>query len=136
MTSFDDVRDLPLTSDRQLVDHLENMIDVALCRQVWLMFLDGDDYPLPILMPTFVPARPRKADVRRVGGFIRDIGGDVGATTVVLTYERRAGTALSAVDRLWLSTLRGACLESGLAFRGPYLCTVDGVVAVPPDDYL
>lgn len=134
--AFDEARDSPLSSDDDILDRLDMLIDTALCRQVWFMFLDGDDRQLPVIMPMFVPERPHRSDARRFGNLIRRSGAEMDAATAVITYERRDDAALSPADRLWLSTLRAACLESGLGFRGPYLCHRDGIDVVPPDDYL
>jgi hypothetical protein len=112
------------------------MLESAIRRQVWLMFLDDDDRQLPIIMPTDVPRLPEPDDDVRVGAFLRDVGDDLRAQSVILVFERRGGPELSASDLEWLRVLRRACVESGMPFRGPYLCHRQGVSTVPVDDLL
>lgn len=133
--SFDSIGHIPLTTDVDVVERLGRMLDSAIRRQVWLMFLDEDDLQLPMIMPSYVPARPRKRDQVGLSVFIRELVSEVGADAVVVTYERRAGPALSEADRVWLRCLRDACLGSGARFRGPFLCHLGGVMQVAPDDY-
>lgn len=133
--SFDSIGHIPLVTDVDVVDRLGGMLDCAIRRQVWLMFLDEEDRQLPMIMPSYVPARPRKGDQVRLGAFIRGLVDEMEADAVVVTYERRAGPMLAEADRVWLRCLRDACLASGVRFRGPYLCHLGGVMQVAPDDY-
>lgn len=133
---YDSVRDIPLTNDHDVLERLQFMLESAIRRQVWLMFLDEDDRQLPIIMPTDVPRLPEPDDDVRVGAFLRDVGDDLRAQSVILVFERRGGPELSASDLEWLRVLRRACVESGMPFRGPYLCHRQGVSAVPADDLL
>lgn len=132
---FDSVRDVPLETDSDIVHRLRFVLDGAIRRQVWLMFLDDDDHQLPVLYPSYLPPRPRQRDVTALGHFIAVLRDEVDAHSVIITYERRGGVALSVPDRAWLRCLRDSGLASGMPFRGPYLLHSDGVLALPPDDY-
>lgn len=132
---FDSVRDIPLDTDSDLVDRLHSVLEGAMRRQVWLMFLDEDGRQLPMLYPSYLTQKPRKRDAPALGHFIRMLCDELEAEAVVVTYERRGRTQLSETDRVWLQCLRAACLAADVPFRGPFLLHNEGVVAVPPDDY-
>jgi len=136
ISPFDSVRDIPLDNDSDLVDRLSAMLDGAMRRQVWLMFLDENAHQLPVVLPSEVPARPGRNDATALARVFRDLGAELEADAVVATYERRGRAGITDADRIWLRCLRDACLASGLNFRGPFLCHNDGVVHVAPDDYL
>ena len=133
---FHDVHDIPLITDADVLDRVAALIQHAIRRQVWLMFLDEDSRQLPVLMPSYVPRTPRPGDGARLGEFFRLMAGDCDASTVVLTLERRGRADLSEADRKWLRMLREACLLAEIQFRGPLLCHNDGVRWVPLDEYL
>lgn len=132
---FDSVRDIPLETDAELVHRLRFVLDGAIRRQLWLMFLDERGHQLPVLYPSYLPPRPRQRDVPALGHFIAALRGELDADSVVITYERRGRALLSVPDRSWLRCLRDAGIASGMPFRGPFLLHSDGVLAVPPDDY-
>jgi len=133
-SSYDNLKDIPVSSDTDLIERLEATLGRALNRQVWLMFLDADDCQLPVLMPTEVPSLPGEGDAERIGGFLKSIGDDLEAATIVIAYERPGVAAINDRDREWLRCLREACQASGMKFRGPFLCHSRGVIPVPPDD--
>ena len=133
---FDSVRDIPLLTDHDIVERLDTMLAGAVRRQGWLMFLDDDARQLPVLMPSALPPRPRKTDSKVLASLIGALAEDIDAEAVVVTYERRGATDLTNADKVWLRSLRDACIASSVSFRGPFLCHNDGVSQVAPDDYL
>ena len=133
---FNDVSLVPLISDEDVVDRVAGLIDSALSRQVWLMFLDEEHRQSPVLMPSYLPERPGAADADSLAHFLEVVMAEIEAATVVLTYERPGSSDLDAGDIAWLRTLRASCLSAEISFRGPLLCHDDGVRWVPADDYL
>ena len=132
---FDSVRDIPLDTDADVVQRLEAVLEGAMRRQVWLMFLDENGHQLPVLYPSYLTQKPRKRDAAALGHFIRVLCDELEAEAVIVTYERRGRTDLTEPDRVWLRCLRDACHAADVPFRGPFLLHSGGVVAVPPDDY-
>src|SRR5688572_28163806 len=61
--NFNDVRDRPLATDEQLVPFLQSMLEGSYRRQVWVMLLDAEARPLPVLIPMDVPAEPDPDEV-------------------------------------------------------------------------
>jgi hypothetical protein len=134
--TFDSVRDVPLTTDEEVAARLGLILATAIRRQIWFMFLDDDGQQLPVIIPSYVPARPRPREERGMARFLKHAADEVGAATVIVTFERRAGTDLTDADRVWLRSLRSSCEQAGVAFRGPFLCHREGVRVVAPEEYL
>ncbi len=133
---YDDIRTIPLPTDRELIPHLQVMLDTALRRQVWIMLLDEQSCPLPILMPMDVETEPFAEDASFFADTLRCLSMDFDKATLVLTLERPGPAEVMDRDRRWLRSLRESCVASGTAFRGPYLLLGDSVRQVPPDDYV
>jgi len=131
-----DVKNLPLPTDSELLPHLQLMLEGAFRRQLWVMFLDQELKPVPLLMPTDLPVEADPEDIAGVGDMLNCMGLDVPGSTLVLTFERPGPAELTQRDRRWLRLIREAAFESGFPFRGPYLLLGSTVQQVPPDEYL
>ncbi len=134
--TFDSVRDIPLATDEEVAERLSLILATAIRRQIWLMFLDGEGQQLPVLIPSYVPARPRPREERGMARFMKHTTDEVGAASVIVTFERRAGADLTDADRVWLRSLRASCEHAEVDFRGPFLCHREGVRVVAPEEYL
>lgn len=130
---YDDIEDVPVATDEQLLDRVEDLLLGACRRQFWLLFLDERDRQLPLLIPCDVPPRPDR-EAALLGEFIREVGRSVDAAKVVTVFERRGGPTLREPDREWLRHLRDAMRDSGLSPRGPLLCFDDGVRWIAMED--
>ncbi|MGV8896211.1 MAG: hypothetical protein ACOH10_09320 [Rhodoglobus sp.] len=133
---YDDISTIPLPTDRELIPHLQVMLEAALRRQVWIMLLDNQFCPLPVLVPIDLEAEPHPDDAAAFAESLRCLSMDFETATLVLTLERPGPAELMDRDRRWLRTLREACVASDATFRGPYLLLGDIVRQVPPDDYV
>ncbi len=131
---FRDVRDVALIRDDDLLSRVESLLERAMRRQVWLMFLDEHGYQLPVLLPSPVPRRPGPGDGVRLAKFFRTTLDDVPASSLIITYERPGRAALTNGDLRWIQLLREACLLAEIPFRGPLLCHDEGVRWVPADE--
>jgi hypothetical protein len=133
--NFDDIRDTPLTTDEQLVPFLQALLEGAYRRQVWLVLLDADSKPLPVVMPSAVQAEPDGEDITGFADFMRCAAYDVAGSILVVTFERPGPAQIVDRDRRWLKLLRAACVETGVGFRGPFLLLGNEVRQVAPDEY-
>lgn len=133
---FDDIRTIPLPTDRELIPHLQVLLEEALRRQVWIMFLDEQSRPLPVLIPMDVEAEAREGDAAALLQALSCVLLDFENATIVITLERPGPAETMDRDRRWLRSLREACVASGRAFRGPFLMLGDQITQVPPDDYV
>src|SRR6187402_200236 len=109
---YKDVRDVPLESDAELLDRLQDLLGQGLRQQLWLMFLDADHCQLPLLMPTDVPRRPDPADVSKLSDMISLIADEVGAASAVVTFERPEGSTITDDDRAWFCLIRDAAQQA------------------------
>jgi hypothetical protein len=133
---YDNVRDTPLPTDRELVPLLQNLLERANRRQAWVMLLDQESRPLPDVIPTGLPEEPEPDDVVGVRDFLTCIALDFDRATLVVTLERPGPAELMDRDRRWLRVLREGCVSAGFPFRGPYLLLGTQVLQVPPDEYI
>ena len=133
---YEDIRTIPLPTDRELIPHLQTMLETALRRQVWIMLLDAQACPLPILIPIDLEAEAHQDDAVGFADTLRCLSLDFERATLVLTFERPGPAEVMDRDRRWLRSLRDACANSGTSFRGPYLLLGNCVRQVPPDDYV
>ncbi len=132
---YDDVRDIPLESDAELLDRLQELLGQGLRQQLWLMFLDAEHCQLPLLMPSDVPRRPDPDDVSKLSDMISLIAEEVGAAAAVVTLERPEGSTITDDDRAWFRLIRDAAQQSSVPLRGPLLCHSGGVRRVAIEDY-
>lgn len=133
--SYEETHEHPLITDDDVLARVTLLVRNALRRQLWLMFLDGDDRQLPVLMPTDVPANPGTADASNLARFIHGVNDDLGATSIVVSLERRGSDEISEDDRAWFRLVRDACALAELKLRGPVLVHTRGARWVAVEDY-
>lgn len=135
-SAFDDLALEPLTTDAALQSRVHDLVGVALRRQLWLMFLDEQDCQLPLLMPADVPRAPEEGDLVRFAGVLRELVSAVGASSVVVTFERAGDDGLDADDRRWFWLIHRAAQRAQARLRGPLLAHSAGVRWVAAEDYV
>ena len=133
--NYEDTHEHPLITDEDVLEHVTLLVRNALRRQLWLMFLDGEDRQLPVLMPTDVPANPKTTDATNLARFIRGVNDELEATSIVVSLERRGSDEISNDDRAWFRLVRDACAMAELRLRGPLLVHTRGVRWVAAEDY-
>ncbi len=101
-------------------------------RQLWIMFVDGDDHQVPVVVP--ISDLPRNPDRRGLtaltavlGGMRAELATDRGPGSVIFTRERTGNDAVIPLDRAWADALADACRTAGVVLRGVYLSTSGGV---------
>ena len=101
-------------------------------RQLWIMFVDGDDQQVPVVVP--ISDLPRNPDRRGLtaltavlGGMRAELATDRGPGSVIFTRERTGNDAVIPLDRAWADALADACRAAGVVLRGVYLSTSGGV---------
>lgn len=125
---------LPLTHDADVLERVSVLLGRAFRRQIWLMFLDGDDRQLPLLMPSDIPPEPAAGDAARLSEFIGELVDTVDARSVIICLERRARDELTDVDRAWLRMMRDAAQLAAVPLRGPLLVHRTGVRWIGAED--
>ena len=124
----------PLTTDEHVLSRAKLLLGTAMRRQLWFMFLDGDNIQLPLLMPTDVPRSPNNANPADLARFIRGVIDEADASTIIVALERRGSDEITSDDRAWFRLVREACAMIELPQRGPVLCHTGGVRWVAAED--
>jgi hypothetical protein len=125
--------DLPLlhTADDGYTRVRDLVGNAIVDRRLWLMFVDGDGWQSPVVMPIDdLPLAPEPAlmqGLEHVLGGLRDQLATDRAGSVMLTLERRGPDDVLAADVAWAVALRSACRGAGVDVRGMFLSTPDGV---------
>jgi hypothetical protein len=134
--SYEDVREIPLTTDEQVLTRVQDLIQHSLRRQIWLMFLDEEHRQLPFLMPSYVPRHPEPGAEGPFGEFLGSLFDEVDASSMVIIFERIGSDTLSEGDREWFRLIHAACLTEEIPLRGPILAHDGGVRWIATEDYL
>lgn len=137
MTASNDIiPNQPLADDTALLAFARFLHDgvVPRRRTLWLVLLDGERRPLPVIVPVdHVPEKPDPILVSTLGRAWYDmLLGEPGAS-VLLMLERPGPAAASFDDLAWRAALAGAATGHGLSLAGFFLATVDGVRPLTPD---
>lgn len=136
-----------LDHDDDLRDALEILLQEAIRRQLWLLFIDDrgclgaplmpmDDYPQD---PSEIVDVDDLGEVSQAELLMHRIGMLVNATgnsSAVLAWERRGTTAVRAEDRLWARAMAAAAAALAVPLRAQFIVHDAGVRQLHPDDYL
>jgi hypothetical protein len=144
MTRLDanDAKRLPLTTDHAVQRRVAELLQGALRRQWWTLYLDEDDVQLPLIMPMAgYPERPDEpcgddgTAAQLLASRLADIAEQVGAARLIFVWERPGSAESTAADREWARELSEACRAVGLAVRAQLILHDRGVRWFAPDDY-
>ena len=128
---------IPLRTDTLIEERVSDLIGRANLRQLWLLFLDHNGVQLPLLIPiNGLPTRPTEEDTSRVVDNVAEVMGVIGATALVVVWERYGPAHLSDDDTRWVRSLAKACGAVRLPLRAMLLSHRKGVRWIAADDYL
>jgi hypothetical protein len=131
MLSFDQSAMTPLHTDAQLQERAARLVGRAVHRQLWIMFLDENDYQLPLLVPCDeLPDLPPEWPIP-LGDFVDAAG----AAAIFVVLERYASEQLTAADLAWAKHVANSCTVASVDLRGILLSHRKGVRWVAADDY-
>ena len=101
-------------------------------RSVWLLFLDQDGRPSPVLVPIDdIPSRPVPAFVDNLRYIAREVVGADDFASVALLLSRPGHKTMSEGDRAWARAL------GQVSTRWPiFLAVADSVQMFAPDDLI
>jgi hypothetical protein len=121
-------------TDDDVVDLVVALIDAPIRRQCWVLFLGERGVPVHFLMPMAdLPYQPDE-HVEDFGALVEDVVTQVGATQVVLAWERPGSTGLFPVDWEWVDAMACTLQERGVRLRGQVVLHDDGASMVELDD--
>jgi hypothetical protein len=86
---------------------------------LWLLLLDADARPLPVVLPLVgIPLQPEPRDVRQVMVAIGDVlAHDAPGGSLVVAVVRAAGGDRGSFERTWEPALREAAADRGITVR-------------------
>src|SRR5215204_6172500 len=120
----DDARYLPITTDRDIELRVGDLLEGALRRQWWTLYLDDDDVQSPLIMPMAeYPDDPSEVwgnegtAAQLLAKRVAQIAAEIDAAKVVFVWERVGEAASTEADRAWARALAEACCAEGLAVR-------------------
>lgn len=146
-TETSSLRERVLTNDSDLQHALRMLLDQAIRRQMWLMFIDeqgrlGD----PIMPMADYPHDPHeRAQIEDLGDVTtsyalmeraRTIMEMTGNVSIVLVWERVGGPDVTPADRAWASAMAENARALQVPIRSQLILHDDGVRALYPDDYV
>jgi hypothetical protein len=134
-TAYEETQLLPLTTDDDIERRVADLVGRANSRQLWLLFLDEVDVQLPLLIPIEgLPSQPSDEQTERVVDHVRELMGEIGATSVITVLERYAAASLSVQDAAWARSLRESCDRHGVTLRAQLLSHRTGVRLLSKDE--
>jgi hypothetical protein len=126
----------PLTSDALIEARVRALIGRANLRQLLLLFLDADDYQLPLVIPIDrLPRDPKNKHTSAVIHNVVQLMDEIGAVGLVIVVERDGPARLSSIDYQWAHQLAKACRTAGVGPRAILLSHRHGIRWIAPDDY-
>jgi hypothetical protein len=139
------LRDQPL-DDARLHELVELMLSGAIRRQLWLLFLREDDRLGDPLMPTDeFPRDPHEPTVapdlgpttaaQLIAARMPVVCEAIGATQLVLVWERPGGDRFGSEERAWAAAMAHAMRASTVRLRAQFVLHDGGLRALTPDDH-
>lgn len=126
----------PVHTDSDVLFRVEQLIGVtyryrqSFRQSLWLFFLDGNQAPLPVIVP--IEDVPDDPDPELVGNLCWIIAEVLASSqpegSVVITLTRPGQPVPRPADRIWHDRLRNAALAQNARIRMMCLATPDGVV--------
>ncbi|CAN5484865.1 hypothetical protein BH10ACT4_BH10ACT4_08060 [soil metagenome] len=132
---YEDTVTQPLTSDALIEERIAALVGRACRRQIWFLFLTGDDIQLPLIIPVSDPPVMPDPAVPHLVDNIARAGEELDARSVIVVLERYAEPQITAADRAWARVLGQAFDDTGLPMRAILLSHRRGVRWFAPDDY-
>ncbi len=133
--AYDDTRTLPLLTDIQVHERIDQLIGIAVRRQLWILFLDRALVQLPMMVAIDDhPLRP-DASVADLAERVDRTMVEHGADSVIVVIERFAGAELTPADVAWAAAIHDEFDAQGVSLRGILLSHRRGVRTIAQDDY-
>jgi hypothetical protein len=144
MTRLDanDAMHVPLSTDYDVERRVGDLLQAAVRRQWWTLYLDADDVQRPVVMPMAgYPERPDEpsGDDRTAAELLANrlasIVEQIDAAKVIFVWERPGGPEFMPADVAWARALGAACRVEGVVVRAQLILHSNGVRWLAPDDF-
>lgn len=122
---------IPHRTDTDLLELVGSLVGVAIRRQIWLMFLDANDCPMPLIVPyADLDLDPSEDEIAKYAALACGIARTAGAGSIVLTWERPGGVVLDEAELQMLRAIAAGISGEEILLRALFLSHSHGVVAV------
>ncbi|MFB2599807.1 hypothetical protein ACEXQE_18635 [Herbiconiux sp. P17] len=122
---------IPHRTDTDVAELVSSLVGVAIRQQVWLMFFDENECPMPLIVPyADLDPDPSDEEIAKYAALACGIARTTGAASIVLTWERPGGSALDDSERRLLRAISAGIAGGGVAVRSVFLSHSHGVVHV------
>ena len=106
-------------------------------RRLWVVFLDADDRPTPLVMPIEdLPEQPEARFIDALMAVCRQVRDEHGLGRVAVLLSRPGEAQVRATDRAWGRQLLAAAQRSGVPFAPLHLANDQILVPLAGDDLL
>ncbi|PZF66159.1 hypothetical protein DEI81_00540 [Curtobacterium sp. MCBD17_013] len=130
--ALETLRDRPVQTDADVLALVRALLLPVVRRQCWLLFLGEDAVPVQVLVPIDdLPAAPEPDGVAQFAQAMGEIVPDVGATQVIVAWERPGSSAPRDRDRAWAEAVTVAFARAAVPLRAQVLVSDDGVALLP-----
>lgn len=125
--------DPPITSPEDALALADDLVGPAVRRSLWILLLDAARRPFRTLIPIdHLPERPGAGDCDGIAASFRSLADGMGASAVVLAWERPGGSGFTGRDGRWLPRLETAFAQAGLPVAAVLLSWDEGVRLADP----
>ena len=142
MTRLDVNDAAPISTDHDIRQRVGDLLQRAIRRQWWTLYLDQDDVQQPVLMPMAgYPEHPDEpfGDDGTAAEIMADrlasIVAEIEAAKVIFVWERPGGEEFTVGDRVWAGALGAACRDAGVAVRAQLILHDNGVRWITAEDF-
>jgi hypothetical protein len=118
-------------TDTDFAELVSSLVGVAIRRQIWLLFFDEGDCPMPLIVPyADLDVDPSEEEIAKYAALACGIARTTGAAGIVLTWERPGGAALDDSERRLLRAISAGIAAGGVTVRAVFLSHDHGVAHV------
>ena len=135
-TTLDRIASVPAArTDDDVLDLVRALVGDPTTRQCWVVFLDRNAAPIPLVMPVAdLPYQPDE-HVEDFAALVADIERQVGATDVVLAWERPGAHQLHPVDWEWVDACACVFAVHHVRLRAQVVVHAGGAALVELEDH-
>ena len=141
MTRLDanDTIQVPISTDHDIERRVGDLLQRAIRRQWWTLYLDDDDVQRPLLMPMagypedpHEPCGDEGTAAEVLASRLASIVARIEAAKVIFVWERPGSDAFTSNDRSWAGALGAACRSAGVVVRAQLILHDNGVRWIAP----
>jgi hypothetical protein len=126
--SYAEAKTQPLRTDEEIVRRVTALVEHAMQRQLWVLFLDDDNRQRELIIP--IADLPESPDATAVDYLLESLAEIVrmeGGGSIILVRERPGDASLTRSDIEWDGAIASSATHAEVTVRASLLCHDDGV---------